>query len=360
MVMFHHLWPWEWSTALTKVITKFSHISWIGVDLFFVLSGFLITGILLDSRKRPHYFRNFIARRTLRIFPAYYLFLVICLLLLPALFESFNFALPATESPLWYWLYGSNYLWAVQEFKPPEYLGITWSLAVEEQFYLLWPLAVFFLRRYFGVSLVVLISAVLLLRIWLVLSIDAWADATYMSSVCRADSLLIGAAIAYYLRSHHFSLEHWNRVVFIGFRICLPLVIVFQLIFPGRQTPVFSALGYTLLAVGLASLLAHVIQEKPSFSKRIVQLPVFQWFGKYSYGIYLYHMIIWFLSHQFLNAELNVNGEPLDGHLFQPIGGSMLIDAPIRLLACTVATVVTAWLSFRLYERHFLRLKKYF
>src|SRR5206468_651405 len=118
---------------------------WIGVDLFFVLSGFLITGILLDSLGKPGYFRNFFARRTLRIFPLYYAVLTVSLFLVPALIglqrlpELYHRLL---ENQLWLWTYAANYLQATGRHTLPGF-GHFWSLAIEEQFYLLWPFVVY-------------------------------------------------------------------------------------------------------------------------------------------------------------------------------------------------------------------------
>lgn len=360
LVLFHHLWPFIWSHPALTIISRASHVSWIGVDLFFVLSGFLITGILLDSREKPGYFKNFFARRTLRIFPLYYFFLLLTLILLPWLMQAVGHPLPEVENQPWFWLYGANYLWLTGAFKPPEYLGITWSLAVEEQFYLVWPWIVLLLFSRLRLVLVLLIAAAVVIRVWFVLNIDAWADATYMASISRADTLLVGAAIAWYVRSGYFNPEHWKRAVTIALFVCLPLVIMIQLAWPGRSNPLFSALGYTLLAVGLAGLLAHVIQLKTSPVKRLMRNPVLIWFGKYSYGIYLYHMLIWYLTHLYINAELKADGTPLHPAEFSPLAGSMLLDAVVRLAFCLGLTCIIAWLSFRYFERYFLKLKKYF
>ena len=108
-----------------------------GVDLFFVLSGFLITGILLDTREGPDYFRNFYARRVLRIFPLYYAALAVAFLLIPSV----------RRDALWYWTYLTNFRFAEVGWPKVPYLGHFWSLAVEEQFYLVWPALVFFLPR---------------------------------------------------------------------------------------------------------------------------------------------------------------------------------------------------------------------
>lgn len=379
LVLFHHLWPWEWSTSLTTIITKTSHISWIGVDLFFVLSGFLITGILLDARHRRHYFRNFIVRRSLRIFPLYYLFLLICFLVIPYILNDMDLKEvsldPVGHNVFWYVFYGSNYIWMLNEpvlvdlvgidalrlaDKSPEFLGLTWSLAVEEQFYLAWPLVVFVFWKRLQGSIIAIVLCIILLRLFLVSTIENWADATYMASVCRADSLMIGAGLAVYARSTAFRPEIWDRFAFTGLWLCLPAVIIFQLVFPGRQTPLFSVLGYSLIALGFAGLLASVLRNQHSLLKVIIQASFFRWFGKYSYGIYLYHMIVWFFMQKMINAELAADGSPIHGEIFSPIGGSMLIDAPVRMLLTVFLTVIMAWLSYHCYERHFLKLKRLF
>jgi peptidoglycan/LPS O-acetylase OafA/YrhL len=123
-------------------ITKLTTLGWVGVDIFFALSGFLITSILLRAKQEEHYFRNFYVRRVLRIFPLYYAALAILLLFAPKLEPEFtsqlNVALPVLL------LYQQNWAMLFKEFHITQYLGITWSLAIEEQFYLIWPLVVFF------------------------------------------------------------------------------------------------------------------------------------------------------------------------------------------------------------------------
>src|SRR3954466_6828035 len=127
----------------------FGH-GWVGVNLFFVLSGFLITGILLDAKSSPRYFRNFYARRTLRIFPLYYGVLFVCFAILP-LFPGSNSAdfLALRSRQGWLWTYCTNIKIVLDgdwKFATPLLdLGHFWSLAVEEHFYLVWPLLVFLL-----------------------------------------------------------------------------------------------------------------------------------------------------------------------------------------------------------------------
>ena len=126
--------------VLSEVVASVSGIGWTGVTLFFVLSGFLITRGLMEEQGSPTYFRAFYLRRALRIFPLYYLFLVFFLLVLPALDAAPQNIVDDLPRQIWYWLYLSNWT----QFADLGGTGLPhlWSLAVEEQFYLLWPLLV--------------------------------------------------------------------------------------------------------------------------------------------------------------------------------------------------------------------------
>jgi len=166
-------------------------VGWIGVQLFFVLSGFLITGILLDTRSSPHYFRKFWVRRALRIFPLYY-----GVLLVAALFG---------HGSIYLWTYTNNFATAFGHGDPtfPHF----WSLAVEEQFYLLWPLVVWLVARRGVVALSVALSALAIAsRIY---ARHRWGyEAAYEFTPCRMDALAIGAGTAALIRS-----DRWRRFV---------------------------------------------------------------------------------------------------------------------------------------------------
>ncbi|HLL88149.1 MAG TPA: acyltransferase, partial [Tepidisphaeraceae bacterium] len=135
------------------VFRRAADAGWVGVDLFFALSGFLITGILLDAKGKPGFFRNFFARRTLRVFPLYYGVLFVVCVLLPAL-GLLKLGVPLSQR--WLWLYATNLFPLLRSadgagfFFPNSWdlqFGHFWSLAVEEHFYLAWPLVVYALGR---------------------------------------------------------------------------------------------------------------------------------------------------------------------------------------------------------------------
>ena len=320
-----------------------------GVDLFFVLSGFLITGILFDSLEDPRFFSKFYARRILRIFPLYYGVLIVLFLLTPLLHLHWNGM---------GWLlvgYLQNFRPAlIDNFGPSPQIGLFhfWSLAIEEQFYLVWPAAVFFIRdkrKLFFTALS--ISAVaILLRLTLVACGFPAID-IHVNTLCRADSLLLGGALSLLYRS-----RYWPRVLqfapagFLG----AAAIILASVVLVGLD-PVHSRSGmfwtegirYTVLSVGFACLLAWALRPR-SVGLWFFELLPLRFFGKYSYGIYVLHaLLMGYFLHYFRPAILAVTHSKL-----LAVAGSGFIAMAIGVIA--------AYLSYHLYEKRFLRLKRYF
>src|SRR5208282_6334564 len=167
------------------------NFGWAGVDLFFALSGFLITGILLDTRKADNYFSAFYAGRVLRIFPLYYSVLV--LILGAAAVSHQRQGLPLAADQKLYFVYLTNWLVLWKGQWGPNILGHFWSLAVEEQFYLLWPLCVWLLisRRLAKVTVGASVIALLVRILWVAHA--GPSQAIVMATVTRMDTLLCGA-----------------------------------------------------------------------------------------------------------------------------------------------------------------------
>ena len=170
-----------------------------GVELFFVLSGFLITGILYDVRDKPHYFRNFFMRRVLRIFPLYYGVLALVFFVAPLISllrgPTLDFLV---ERQAWAWLYAVNIYIAKEGEWSFSYLNHFWSLAIEEHFYLLWPLVVFLLARHpralITVSLATALCAILARLTGSLMGLSWWT--TYVLTPFRLDGLALGAFLA--------------------------------------------------------------------------------------------------------------------------------------------------------------------
>src|SRR4051812_15765629 len=179
-------------TGFRAVLQKATAAGWIGVDLFFVLSGFLITSILVEAKGSQGYFRNFYMRRVLRIFPLYYGVLAVAAVLGLVFYDR----LPQEYRNVFHYQGG---LWAyLQNFIRIDWMGFThfWSLAVEEHFYLVWPALVFFLSRRAAMGVcVALIAAAIAIRTGRVLN-HAEIEATYTWTFCRMDCLAIGSLLA--------------------------------------------------------------------------------------------------------------------------------------------------------------------
>lgn len=312
-------------------------LGWSGVDVFFVLSGFLITGILVRSKGRPHYFRNFYARRSLRIFPLYYL--VVCLLL---------FVLPnrgfADGDVVPHLLYYQNFLYAFPPGAHDAALEVTWSLAIEEQFYLLWPLLVWLLSlRGLRVLCVGAIVGAIGLRIWLV---GQGLERTHFLTPCRLDTLAAGALLAVTPKP----------AAWFGW-VAAPLGVV-GLVWTasacGMSLPIAPAMQQVglvctlLMGVGVLTLARSSTRLQPVFGLAALRL-----LGKYSYCIYLTHMLVI----EWLAGQLQAMGPELAGALQ---GWSPLLLTIGFTLAVVAHCLVLGFLSYHVFERWFLALKRFF
>ncbi len=334
-----------------KAFARLQETAWAGVDLFFVLSGFLITGILLDTRESPDYFKTFFVRRFLRIFPLYYAVLGVAILMVPAMIGSAH--LPDIYSRLvanqvWLWTYTANYLQATGAHTLPGF-GHFWSLAIEEQFYFVWPAVVYFAtrRKLFHVCLgVCLLSPVLRLILIEFGGIREWAIRQY--TFTRADSLLAGALVALLLRQPEL-LCQFRRVIIgaIAFS-CLALAAIairnHYLPYEATETVV---IGYSCLAVLFAALVYQLAARELRFA-RFLSSSTLRWFGRYSYGIYIFH---WPIAQAYRAA--------LEPKLARMLG-SQFYPAECGYLIVTCVSATAAFLSWHVFEVRFLKLKEYF
>jgi peptidoglycan/LPS O-acetylase OafA/YrhL len=315
-----------------------------GVDLFFVLSGFLITGILYDSKPKAHYFRDFYARRVLRIFPLYFGVLLVAFCVLPLIgWLPAEFG-EAAANQSWLWLYGANILVA---WKGQWCLGSFdhfWSLGVEEHFYLLWPLVIYAFRRKTAMTISATVAAAsAIARIgWVALGGDRVAAEAF--TLFRLDGLLVGAWCALAARGPgglHALVRPARRVACFSILLLLPAV--------GLQSRLMTA-QWTLCAVFFGALTVLAVTAMPAtLAERFWQSPTLRFLGKYSYGMYVFqNPLIPLLSGLFTAESLTLAlGSPLAGRL-------------VYIALMTAATVLVAMASWHLYEKHFLKLKVYF
>jgi peptidoglycan/LPS O-acetylase OafA/YrhL len=359
-VLFYHQ-TWLYDVVETRFDLWFSHavsVGWCGVDLFFVLSGFLITGILLDTKQHPRYFRNFYARRTLRIFPLYYAVVFLSLAVIPNLPEG---VVPARKlegfgriegDELWYWLYLSNFAIARAEAWRHGILDVSWSLAIEEQFYLVWPTVVWICsRRALTRVCIGLVIAAPCIRLAMTLA-GFHPIAVYVLTPGRLDPLAIGALIALAARSpgglQVFVPQCRRILAWCGAMLFAAFLLAGEL---SPEDPRVQVVGFSVLAVFFGALLVLVLQAgQGDRLGRIFSSASLRMFGKYSYALYLFHLPLRAVIRDVLFAP----------DRYSTAFGTALRGQLIQYVLSTLLTVAVAMLSWRFYEAPFLKLKRYF
>jgi len=336
---------------LDELFYRVAITGWVGVDLFFVLSGFLITRILLETKGSRSYFRAFYLRRSLRIFPLYYLTLVLFFVVLPRLAPPGLASELPTQHAAWYWTYLVNVRVALWSWSPAGLLEHFWSLSVEEQFYLFWPALVFCLTRKALLRFSLASLAVAALIRWGLIHFGH-PVAAYVLTPARLDTLAVGGLVAL-LATHEAGLAHLRRwagkaagLAAIG----LALVVV------GRQgleaeDPIVQVVGYPLLAVFFGALLAWIVtRPAASLPSRLFASRVLTIFGRYSYGLYVFHHpLVFFLQRQGMLV-----------HSWPRIFGLELPSQVAFIFFATGLTLALALVSWHLWERRFLNLKRWF
>lgn len=320
-----------------------------GVDLFFVLSGFLISCSLIDSKTKKHFFLNFYIRRVLRVSPIYYVYLFLCFFIFPGMLDISPYV-----NKWWLSLvtYTSNFTdLFTRDFITPN-ISILWSLAVEEQFYLVWPIFVFLLGlRGFKRLCLVLILIAFLSRTLMLLT--GWSyQQIYVTTFCRMDSLAFGAYFAAMTKEKNYNSEITTMfarksLISLG---CFYIILLGIKSLIGFPKLLFTSFGF--LFVGLFMLLLFIIAfhaKSGDFGNRFFSNKLLVFFGKYSYAMYLFHPITKIIILKFINKELY----------------NELINYPIffQLIFYLVAISITlffAIVSWHLIEKHFLAFKKYF
>lgn len=312
----------------------------VGVDLFFVLSGFLITGILIDSRDTPHYFRNFYIRRALRIWPLYYVVLTFILLLTSLLPNSGN--QPAGHIWPYFYLYIQNLF---PHLTTPYGLEPTWSLAIEEQFYMTWPLLVLLLkRRSLAILLVCFIFLSVTLRI-IGYEHDASLKFIHAFTFCRLDAISMGSLAAIWFRSGASTTTLWRRQSHLCILIGLIGVVLARVLFHQESTVV----SYAFIAIGFAGILGSALASSTdaSLTGRLLSVSSLRYIGRISYGLYLTHMPLFLIVTDIMHSRRIGIGSPILSNMFGAVVQFIIVFA-------------VASLSWQLLETPILRLKSYF
>jgi len=335
---------------LGRILGELFGLGWVGVDLFFVLSGFLITGILLVSKGSTGYFKNFYARRTLRIFPLYFLYV----------FVFFHVALPVgrllhygenidTSGEIWYWLYLPN--WWNGSGHSISYLIHFWSLGIEEQFYFTWPLIVLIANKK-ALKIICLTLIVISPVLRFIFTYNSLPPLfLYNFTPFRMEPIALGALVAILVTEDEISILVARTMKYLW----IPALLGFAAMSLHSGTTSLGAVsisrfGYTCVDLTFASFVFFVAQSvRQNREVGFLRNPLLRSCGKYSYGMYVLHMpIVIFLA------------VPL-AYLFSRIH----MDPPIArvVVAIAVGTGLTygaALISWNVLENPFLRLKKRF
>jgi peptidoglycan/LPS O-acetylase OafA/YrhL len=321
---------------------------WTGVQLFFVLSGFLISGVLLDAQDSSNYYKSFYARRALRILPLYYGMLVVTFLVLAPMGLLPAETLASQHNQVWLWTFLSN--WTDPLGFEVKGFAHFWSLAVEEQFYLVWPFILHRMRpqRVVVMSLSICLAALALRTL---IRIEAWSDAyPYEFTVCRMDALAMGAGAAALIRIPHWRQRITRTLPYLPWTALGLLLGVAPLTHDYARTVwATQTFGLTTLAAAFTFLVAaasFMRTTDTTWAARFLCLGPLRAAGKYSYAMYLFH----FPLHKLLGVRLLGVTESLASP-----GAAILY-----VVALTAVTFVAGWGSYHLYEKHFLRLKRFF
>ena len=331
----------------TRILAWLGTGGWLGVDLFFVLSGFLITGILIDSLGSSHFYKNFYIRRSLRIFPLFYTVLLFCWILTPILHLQWKLG------HLSYLFYCQNIMVnldpSLASVPPALNLEHFWSLAVEEQFYMIWPLMIVLLHEpkrimRFCASMIGLSLLLRCVLLWLYPS-DTTIEWIYKELPTHADGLLIGAFLAAGLRTWNYeelsSRFRWPTYASAIAAIAI-VAITRRLDF---HSYLMSSIGYTVSAILFSSLLLNCVIPSTG-AYRIFSVPGLRFFGRYSYGIYVYHLLFSPLLTQVLHW--------LQARTSQTVGAGLYLSLWLGL------SVAIAMLSYKYFEFPLLKLKDRF
>ncbi len=323
-------------------------IGWCGVDLFFVLSGYLITDILLHTRERARYFEGFYSRRALRIFPLYFLAIAVVAALGVVWRRTDN-----THSLLWVVAFLTNVAQAWDLTRDLGLLNHFWSLAVEEHFYLFWPLAVYALRAatLSRLCLALILTATALRTGWVLLDprhvepyqLGPW----YVLTPLRMDALAAGAWLAIYGRcgpglDRLRPAARWGAALSAS---CLGILIAALGGDVGPNAKAMATVGYTLLWLFFACTVVLAVTD--ARVRRLFSSAPLVLLGRYSYGLYVWHFMVFVIL-----FHSNV------GHRIVPGDGAG--PALIGTAVAAAATAIAALVSFRVLEAPMLRLKRYF
>jgi len=321
---------------------------WSGVDLFFVLSGYLITSRLVAVQHRPHPLQQFYTNRALRILPLYFGTLLMFYLGFHLLVRHQNSPLFEFYNQHWisYLLFVQNWLLPHVNETRPVFLLHFWSLAVEEQFYLIWPvfLYTFWTKKYFTTAVFLIVGLILIARTAIYFHYPVWRakDIDYYITFCRMDAFFIGGLL-FLFQSRHKAGQ------FIPYFILAFLLTAGGIWFSGNaknNNAFFCTIGYTFLDISFAGLLYAAINHSRQWLSQVLNYRWLRFTGKISYGLYIFHWIV-----------LQVLEPKITQHVFLPAGLGNRTAFFLSSCICLVISYLISIISYNYFESFFLRRK---
>jgi peptidoglycan/LPS O-acetylase OafA/YrhL len=325
---------------------KQSFFGWLGVDLFFVLSGFLITDILLKTLGQANYLRNFYLRRVLRIFPLYYLTLILFLFVIPSFTSDKIEWTYYQDNQVYFWTYLQNWLFIFRSSGNAEIMNHYWSLAVEEQFYIFWPLVVLLLKkpRYLLIFISLLLVSLILFRF--VLWISEIENIAYYSlyTFTRIDGICIGCIVALLVHMNFNFIRKYTTGIVLSFALINFGFYFFNRLFD-FSFPYLALVGYSTFGMMFGLLVYEAVSRETRLINFVFDIQLLKFFGRISYGLYIFHWPVYLLANAYLLAFFKEHMRPL------------MAQVSVSLLAVAIAVAIS-WLSFRYFESYFLKLKQ--
>lgn len=312
-------------------------LGWAGVPLFFAISGFLITGILIKQKNEMSgfiaFYQNFVRRRAFRIFPLYFA----CLAFAVAASWLFSESFPHKWS---YWIYLQNYTLGITQFKDSYLMGHTWSLAVEEQFYLLWPIIVWVCSRRVLRSVCWLLIFAGIISRWAIVTETGNSLLALTALSSCTDVLAMGALLSLSIADGAAIKQRVHLLIFLAGAMFLTIAVPYENYWtPSLYTP--TTFGpFIFSAIGVCSVSAIGIALSNNIFSKILSSPVMTYLGRISYGIYMFHAFFLIKMHWIYKEHPGILG---------------------YITWCIVVaggSIAVASLSYRFFETRFLTFKE--
>jgi peptidoglycan/LPS O-acetylase OafA/YrhL len=320
--------------------------SWVFMEMFFVMSGFLITGILVDTRSKPGYYRKFIGRRIVRVFPLYYICLALLFFALPHSWLDLDYY---RHKQAWFWLYGENWLYSIEGWPKVKALHHFWSLAIEEQFYIVWPLVVwiFPLKRLFRFCIFLFFFSLVFRNIGMQY-LGFIMPFPYVATLGRMEGITLGALIAILVRTDKTILEKYTIPVtwISGILSCCCFLFAGSAYF---EKEIHYTINYTLVDIFFAGMITITLAGNTIMPfRRLLNRPFFQQVGIMSYCLYIFHYPI----QDIIQTNFLLQFEHATGN-----------ESLAKLLCLAIAFAITipfVYLMHKKVEIPFWKFKRYF